>query len=597
MGNWKSFHFVFLSMLSVLIGTFLTGCNKGPEKAQFKALSSVEGLKKHSLEFKKRVEKVCDGVYVAIGYGLANSIMIEGDDGVIIVDTLESVETARAVRREFEKITKKPVAAVIYTHYHPDHVFGASVFADRPDIPVYAHASTSALIDRSVSVLRPVITRRSMRMFGCFLPDDAIVNAGIGMRLAIDKNSTIGFVRPNHTFSDTLSDTVAGIRITLVHAPGETPDQLFVWLPDKKTILAGDNIYKTFPNLYTIRGTAYRDVKKWVASLDKMRAFHPEFLVPSHTGPIRGADEIYRVLTDYRDAIEYIHEQTVRGMNMGMTPDELVEYVKLPPRLAKSPYLQEYYGTVAWSVRSLFDGYLGWFDGNPTNIFPLSPIEKARHMADLAGGIDALMKKAEDAAEKGDFQWVLNLTDYLLCLSPGNKEAKSLRVKALTELGKRSANPNARHYYLTCAAELGQGLVIWEPGKELGRPKPEMVHSLPMDRFFDAMVVNLDPVKSADVNITVGFIFPDTGEHYSVTVRQGVCEVRPEAALKPDITVKIKSSVWKEMLAKLRNPIVTIATKCDIRGGKLSFLKFMALFDPVYDKPAELQSLLGKSNL
>lgn len=576
------------SLYCALVSVWLCmpGCEKDRKKAKFKNLSTVEGLYKHSLEFTKRVEKVCDGIYVAIGFGLANSIMIEGDDGIIIVDTLESMESARAVYRAFETITKKPVAAIIYTHYHPDHVFGAEAFTDHRKIPVYAHESTSALIDKVVSVIRPVITKRSMRMFGCFLPDDAIVNAGIGMRLNIDKNSTVGVVRPNHTFSDTLSDTVAGIRFTLVHAPGETPDQIFVWLPDKKTILSGDNIYKTFPNLYTIRGTSSRDLKKWVASLDKIRSYHPDFLLPSHTGPIQGADKIYRTLTDYRDAIEYVHDQTVRGMNMGMTPDELVEYVKLPARLAASPYLKEYYGTVAWSVRSVFDGYLGWFDGNPTNLFPLCPNDMAKHMADLAGGADALMKKAEQADKKGDFQWVLNLTDHLLMLDPKNSRARDLRVRALTSLGEKSANPNARHYYLTRAAELGQGLVIWEPGGELGHPTLEMVHSLPLNRFFDSMAVNLDPEKSADVDTKVGFIFPDTGEKYTVAVRHGVCEITPDLVSKRDITVTVESAFWKEMLAKLRKPLVTIATKFKVEGGKIAFLKFMAMFDPVYDKPA-----------
>lgn len=582
----KFFIVATLCCALVLAALIVQVCKKTPEKAEFQDLSTVKGLKKHSLEFTKRVEKVCDGIYVAIGFGLANSIMIEGDKGVIIVDTLESMESARAVRREFEKITQKPVAAIIYTHYHPDHVFGAAVFADHPGIPVYAHNSTSALIDKVVSVIRPVITKRSMRMFGCFLPDDAIVNAGIGMRLDIDRNSHVGVVRPNRTFADTLSDTIAGIRFTLVHAPGETPDQIFIWLPDKKTILSGDNIYKTFPNLYTIRGTSSRDLKKWVASLDKIRALHPDFLVPSHTGPIKGKDKIYNILTDYRDAIEYVHDQTVRGMNMGMTPDELVEFVKLPPRLAKSPYLKEYYGTVAWSVRSVFDGYLGWFDGNPTNLFPLQPTETARHMADLAGGPDALMKKAVSADKSKDFQWVLNLTDYLLRLDPKNSRARQLRVHALTALGEKSANPNARHYYLTRAAELGQGIVIGE----LGHPTLEMVHSLPMNRFFDSLAVNLDPKKSADVNTTVGFVFPDTGEKYTITVRHGVCEITPTLAAKHDITVTVKSTIWKEMLAKLRKPLVTIATKFEIDGGKIAFLKFMSMFDPVYDKPSSLMA-------
>ncbi len=558
----------------------LTGCEDRHEKAAFENIQTVDALKQHSKEFTKRVEKVTDGVYVAIGFGLANSVLLEGDDGVVIVDTMECVEAAGKVRKAFEQITQKPVKAVIYTHNHADHVFGASVFADDPSIPVYAHESTSGYIDRVVSMLRPILTRRSMRMFGNFLDENSLVNSGIGARLNLNQDSTIGIVRPTRIFSDELTDTVAGIQFKLIHVPGETNDQILVWLPDKKVLLPGDNIYKTFPNLYTIRGTMYRDVKQWVNSLDKMRALKPEYLVPCHTGPIAGADNIYRVLTDYRDGIAYVHDQTIRGINLGLTPDELVETIHLPTHLADSPYLQEFYGTVAWSVRSIFDGNLGWFDGNPSKLFPLPPDERARNIAKLAGGGDELQLKAEQAFTDGDYQWAIELTDYLVRLTPNSKSAADLRVKTLIALGEKQSNPNARHYYLTCAAELGQGLTIHQQGN----PTPEMVHSFPMARFFDSLAVNLDPEKSADVQQTVQFIFPDSNENYFVRIRRGATEIQPELADTPNITVTVDSKIFKEMLGKLRNPITTIATEFDIDGGKVAFLKFMAMFDPAYEE-------------
>lgn len=556
----------------------LAACKKSAKKGEFKNIKTVADLEKHSDEFKKRIEKVTDGVYSAIGYGLANSILLEGKDGVIIVDTLESIETATAVRTDFAKITDKPVKAVIYTHNHADHVFGASAFVDNRDIPVYAHSTTSAEIDRILSVLRPIITKRSIRMFGSLSDDNAIVNAGIGFRLNLSPESTIGIVRPTRTFDDRLSDGIAGIRFELIHAPGETDDQVIVWLPDKKVLLPGDNIYKTFPNLYTIRGTAYRDVNQWVKSIDLMRALGAEYLVPSHTGPVSGADKIYQILTDYRDAIAYVHDQTIRGINTGLTPDELVDTIKLPEHLASSPYLAEFYGTVEWSIRSIFNGYLGWFDGNPATLFPLSPAEHAREMASLAGGTEKLMDHAESAFESGNLQWALELTDHLLRLAPSDKKVIELRVRILTALGEKQSNPNARHYYLTCAAELGQGLVIGQQGK----PTPEMVHSLPTAKFFESMAVNLDPKASADEDMTVGFVFPDSGEAYSIHVRRGVAEITPGLAADRAITVTVPSTIFKEMLAKLRSPLPTIATQFTIDGGKIKFLKFMAMFDPEY---------------
>ncbi len=210
-----------------------------------------------------------------------------------------------------------------------------------------------------------------MRMFGNYLPEDEMVNDGIGAFLGIDSDSRLFAMPPTHTFSDQLKLKIAGVDIELVHAPGETNDQIFVWLPQQRVLLPGDNIYKAFPNLYTIRGTPYRDVSQWVDSLDKMRQRQPQFLVPSHTRPIVGAEQVDATLQVYRDAIQFVHDQTVRYMNKGLTPDQIVERVRLPEHLASHPYLQEFYGKVDWSVRSIFGGYMGWFDGNSSTLLPL----------------------------------------------------------------------------------------------------------------------------------------------------------------------------------------------------------------------------------
>ncbi len=175
----------------------------------------------------------------------------------------------------------------------------------------------------------------------------------------------------------------------------------------------------------------------WVNSLDILRALRPNYLVPCHTRPIIAADEIYRQLTDYRDAIQYIHDQTVRGMNQGLTPDQIVEQVELPPHLAQSRYLRQHYGTIAWSVRSIFDGYLGWFSGNPTDLHPLPPVARAKRVANLAGGVEKLRQQARDAVADKDYQWALELTDRLLQLNRDDSESRQLRIQALVALGEQ----------------------------------------------------------------------------------------------------------------------------------------------------------------
>jgi Alkyl sulfatase and related hydrolases len=232
---------------------------------------------------------------------------------------------------------------------------------------IIAHQDTDYYVQRIMGILNPIITSRSTRMFGTTLPEEELINVGIGPNLSVSKSPT-GYVKPDTTFSDNLKLNIEGIELELYHAPGETNDQIFIWLPKHKALMPGDNIYKTFPNLYTIRGTTHRDVKGWIDSIDHMKTFEPEYLFPSHTKPILGKETIKDALDIYRDAIQYIHDQTIRLMNQGLYPDEIADIIQLPDELANSPYLYEFYGTVRWSVKSIFKGYLGWFSGNPSEL-------------------------------------------------------------------------------------------------------------------------------------------------------------------------------------------------------------------------------------
>lgn len=314
--------------------------------------------------------------------------MIEGDDAVTIVDTMESLEAAERIAVRFRAITDKPVRAIIYTHSHPDHIHGAPAFINNGDpVEIYAHHSLEKAVDQTVSVLQPIITQRSFRMYGSRLPDANRTNVGIGPFVDLQEHSTLQILRPTKTFQDELSITVGGVEMILKHAPGETDDQVVVWLPKQKVLLPGNNFYRAFPNLYTIRGTSYRDPKTWADSLEMMRDLEPEYLVPGHSRPVTGKAEIRKHLTDYRDAIRYVYNQTIRMMNAGKTPDDIAHEIRLPPRLAQSPFLQEFYGKPEWSARMVFGGTLGWFDGNPSNLHPTPPREKAERMAQLAGNI------------------------------------------------------------------------------------------------------------------------------------------------------------------------------------------------------------------
>ncbi|MEE4111566.1 MAG: alkyl sulfatase dimerization domain-containing protein [Desulfobacteraceae bacterium] len=574
------FSALLLLMLTVVGLWFFA--STAPKKATLPPVQQVEGsLADHSDLFKKSVQRIGTNVYAAIGYGLANSIMIVGQDGVIIVDTMTTNEEAACVLAEFRRITDKPVKAIIYTHNHADHVFGAEVFARGASPEVYAHTTTESLVMRIVTELRPIIGARSLRMFGSRLSEEQLVNAGIGPHLKLLPDSTLGFVPPTITFEEELNARVAGVTFSLIHAPGETDDQIYVWLPDERILICGDNFYWTFPNLYTIRGTPFRSLKQWRRSLIRARELNPEHLVPCHTRPLSGAAGIREILTHYADAIGYVHDQAIRGINMGLTPDELAETIHLPQHLAAAPYLHPFYGKVSWSVRAMFSGNLGWFDGDAANLQPLTRRERAAMIADLAGGVEKLLTRARQYAMEKNSQAALELTGHILRLDPQQQAARDLRVKLLTALAEREENPNARNYYLSEALEITR----CESLKQGNVASAESLHRFPLEYFMESLCVNLDPIASAEVDQKVGLLFADAGRAFLIHVRFGVAEINeraPDTLRTEDVSILVEadSRVWREMLAGYGNPLKILAGYAYPKGNMVSFGRFMKLFQP-----------------
>ena len=576
------------SIISLCLLLLLSACGKEPAATQpVGSGNTVASLAARSADYAPRVEAVTENIWIAIGYGLANSILIEGKDGLIVIDTMETLDAGRTVARAFRQLSDKPLKAIIYTHNHADHVFGAQAYIEElaqgeESVEVIAHAGTAALVHRVVSEFRPIVTARSLRMFGSALDDAGFVNNGIGPRLAIEPDSQFGFVEPTQVFSDRLQLNIAGVPIELIHAPGETDDQLFVWLPEQGVLCPGDNIYQAFPNLYTIRGTPFRSLKQWASSIDAMRALPVRHLLPSHTLPLAGEQTIQQVLTDYRDAIRYVRDQSIRWINAGLTPDEIVERLRLPPHLAASPWLQEHYGSVRWSARAVFAGNLGWFDGNPSTLDPLPPQRKAEKMAELAGGVDALGAQLVAARDAHEWQWAMQLSDHLLRLRPDHESARQIRIEALIALGEASSNPNARHYYLMSARELRDGLRL----APLQQGSESTLRSLPMVTILEALSVNLRAEEVLDTVQRVGFSFPDIGEEWTLTVRRGVTDLQPGLASHLDIHAQVDSLIFKQLLGRQINGPLAIARDFDFpKGNGAAFARFLLLFQPVRTAP------------
>ena len=415
-------------------------------------------LKARQAEFNQEVIEVADGVYTAVGFGVSTSSMIVGDSGLIIIDTQIDEAAAQGVLAAFRERSDLPVRAIVLTHGHGDHTGGLRVFIGDGRPQIWGREGFGSegrwLAEAGLTVQR----LRGVRQAGMLLNPEQRINNGVAQAYWPKRRGPSGVFaaqnRPTHLFTGERHPlSVAGIRLELAAADGETGDQLYAWLPDRKVLFAGDNFYKSWPNLYAIRGTGYRDVRAWIDSLSRMIEEQPQALVAGHTRPVIGADQVAEVLTHYRDGVASIFEQTIAGMNQGLTPDQLVETVQLPPELAELDYLKPYYGNVEWAVRAIFTGYLGWFDGNPSNLFPLAPADEARRVAALAGGMEAL-RTAAGAALAADPQWTAQLCDHLLALDPRDAAAMLLKADALDALARELLTATGRNYYMTTALQL-----------------------------------------------------------------------------------------------------------------------------------------------
>lgn len=403
--------------------------------------------------FQEAFTRVTDGVWHVSGLGHSNAVVLEGNTQVVLIDTLDTLERGEKLLQFIRETTGKEVKTVIYTHSHPDHRGGAGAFlGSNPEIIAFA---PKTLPLEGSEMLRQIQNRRGSRQFGYTLTDEENISQGIGRREGIVYGEHIAFAAPTTVYEeDGVCREIDGISLEMARLPGETEDQICVWLPQKKVLCCGDNYYGCFPNFYAIRGGQYRDLSAWRKSIDALLAYPAEYLLPGHTGVIYGNGKIREVLGNFRDVINYILTKTLEGMNEGKSQEELAAEIRLPEEYAGLPYLGEFYGCVEWTVRAVYTAYLGWFDGNPTHLHPLPPEKHAAKMTALIGGRQAVLRAAAQAFEAKEYQWCLELCDLLLAGGGADKEARRLKADALDRAAEYETSANGRHYYKEYAKEL-----------------------------------------------------------------------------------------------------------------------------------------------
>jgi glyoxylase-like metal-dependent hydrolase (beta-lactamase superfamily II)/SAM-dependent methyltransferase len=387
---------------------------------------------------------VTDRVYCATNYALGNILYVITGKNVVVIDTTESLAAAHASFEEFRKICSFPVSDIIYTHFHGDHIRGAKAF-HVPSTRVIAQKRLPEEL-ASVSRMLPYRGRVTALQFGFNLKPE-----NRGVTLLNEPES--GYIPPDVLFDEEYKFREGDLSFELYHTQGETVDHLMVWIPEERTLFPGDLYYASFPMLSSPMRPD-RPVLAWADSVERMRSLHPRYLVPSHGTPLSGAEEIDSVLANYARAIRYVHDETVKRINQGLTLEEIRRQVTLPDDLSRLPYLQERYGKVGWSVNGVFRHYTGWYSFNPTDLNPDSRTVLYRALLDTNGGPEPLMRRARRALREKQNRLVLGLTDIVLGARPRNRAAHAIRLKALQRLGNASGNRVEQNIYRTAAKEI-----------------------------------------------------------------------------------------------------------------------------------------------
>ncbi|QPN43332.1 MBL fold metallo-hydrolase [Priestia aryabhattai] len=534
--------------------------------------------------------KVTDRIYQVRGLDLANMTLIEGEHGLIVMDPLLSVETARAgLAMYFRHRPQRPVVAVIYTHPHVDHFGGVRGVVDEADVKAgkVQVIAPQGFFEHAISenvLAGPAMKRRAQYMYGAPLPRGPRGQVDAGLGKGVPANATVSLIAPTRLIEKPFETLrIDGVDIEFQLTPGtEAPAEMNLWFPAFKALCMAENASHVQHNILTLRGAPVRDAKVWAHYLDQSLLRYgdqAEVVFAQHHWPTWGGAAIREYLADQRDMYAFLDSQTLRLLNRGLTPTEIAaELTSLPPRLASKWYSRDYYGSLSHNVRAVYQRYMGFYDGNPATLNPLPPSEAGQRYVAALGGSERVLTLAREAYGKGDYRWVAELTRHLVFAQSDNSAARDLQADALEQLGYQSENATWRNAYLTGAQELRNGVAA---GASKGGSADDLVRALTPTLFFDYLGVRVDAAKAAEQDLTINWRFTDLNETYALTLRNGVLTHRDHAQhAKADVQINMSKATLDRIALKQTGFLKEAkAGGIDISGERMKFMRFMAGLD------------------
>jgi alkyl sulfatase BDS1-like metallo-beta-lactamase superfamily hydrolase len=547
--------------------------------------------------------EVAPNVWQVRGYDISNITFIKGATGWVVIDPLTADSTAQAsLELLSQHVERLPVSAVIYTHSHADHFGGVLGVTTKSDVesgrcqiiaPVgFLHEAIAENVIAGVAM-----SRRATYQFGPLLPPgpQGHVDSGLGNSVPTAAPSLLAPTRDITFTGEEL--VVDGVRIVFQLTPEtEAPAEMNFFFPDYGWLCMAENCSHTMHNLVPIRGALVRNALNWSKYINEsieLFADKTDVLFTSHNWPRWGRQDVRDFLTLQRDLYRWIHDQTMRHANHGMTALEIAELLVLPDEFLAHEHTRGFYGDLVHNVKAVYQRYLSWYDGNPANLNKLSPTRAGAKYLELAGGIDALLDSAQKSFDAGEYRWVVELVNHAVFAEPTNQRARNLQADALEQLGYQSESATFRNAYLMGAQELRNG----PPPRAAARVRARsLIKAMTIDQVFDVLGVRAISENLGGIALAINWLFTDMAgtadEKWILGVsNRTLYAIQGRHSESASATVKLSRDLFLEIIAQattfvdeLKNGTITIdgdaGSLLTIFGNLDNFATGFAIVEP-----------------
>ena len=504
----------------------------------------------HNEVLAKQFYSVRPGVWNFVGNGLSNQTFVEGPGGIIAIDTGESIEEMRSALAALRQHTSAPIAAVVYSHFH--YIEGTKAVLEEGNhvspLPIYGHPKIAGNRERTASEISPAYVRGMVEQFGIFLPadgPDGLVNIGLGFYFRSPDHApfTPGHLPVTHEFTDGATLTIAGLDVHVYYAPSDSDDSVTMWFPTLDLVVH-NLIWPALFNVFAIRGEEYRDCQVMIRGIDQLRALQPHYLVATHGPPLIGQERVAAATERYRDSLQFLWDQTVRGINKGFSTDQLAETVRLPDLYDVDYLTSERYGIAEHHVRQIHNGLRGFFDGDESKLLPVAPAERYGRLIKGFGGRDAVTRQVDSALQADDVRWATELATWLVRSEGATDPDRQLLARCLRVIAERTPAANIRNWCLARARHL-DGTT---PMNTMFRHRftQRALDGLSTASAISTLRVLLDPSRVEGFECHVGFVVGDdrTGLH----IRNGVAV--PTSGEGADVVLTMSRATLDSLLSE-----------------------------------------------